>query len=183
VLTTTIWEIGGPDRPPGQVHAEQPTGRLITFPNNEILTGSVVNLTRDFAYVWDELQVPVANESDLSYASGVIEKIALDLLEKGMREPARQYQSILRKAGLASSIADRPQLYFSMDDSWVDITIRYLVAARERRSWKSELTRRVLAELQRPAHAGRIIPAYERRQLQWIDDAGRPRASNMKRNA
>jgi two-component sensor histidine kinase len=41
----TVWEIGGPDRPPGQIHAEQPTGRLITFPNNEILTGTVVNLT------------------------------------------------------------------------------------------------------------------------------------------
>lgn len=175
VLTTTLWEIGGPDRPPGQVHAEQPTGRLITFPNNEILTGTVVNLTRDFPYVWDELQVPVANESDLGYALPVLEKIAVDLLEKEMKAPAHRYGTILKESNLASSVPDRPQVFVSLADSWVDITIRYLVNARERRTWQSELAQRVIAELNRPEHAGKIIPAYHRRQVQPIDDGGRPR--------
>jgi small-conductance mechanosensitive channel len=49
VITTTVWEIGAPFRQ-GFVMAEQPTGRLVTFPNNEILSGSIVNLTRDFPY-------------------------------------------------------------------------------------------------------------------------------------
>ncbi|MFP4348228.1 MAG: mechanosensitive ion channel family protein [Thermodesulfobacteriota bacterium] len=177
VLTTTLWEIGGPDRPPGQVHAEQPTGRLITFPNNEILTGTVVNLTRDFPYVWDELQIPVANESDLGYALPVLEKIAVDLLGEGMRTPARQYETILKESNLVSSVPDRPQVFVSLADSWVDITIRYLVNARERRIWQSDLARLIIAELNKPEHAGKIIPAYHRRQVQFIDDGGRPRSS------
>jgi hypothetical protein len=31
-LSTTLWELGSAERP-GAVHADQPTGRLITFPN------------------------------------------------------------------------------------------------------------------------------------------------------
>src|SRR5690606_9600926 len=70
-LTTTVWEIGSLDRPT-YVHAEQPTGRLITFPNSEVLSGSIVNLTRDFPFVWDELTLPIADRSDLRYASDVL---------------------------------------------------------------------------------------------------------------
>jgi len=74
-LTTTVWEYGGPDRAGGaMVTAEQPTGRLITFPNNEVLAGSIVNYTRDFPYVWDELTVPVGNRSDLDYAMEVLKR-------------------------------------------------------------------------------------------------------------
>jgi len=47
-LTTTVWEIGTPQRP-GFVNAEQPTGRVVTFPNSEVLTGTIVNLTREFS--------------------------------------------------------------------------------------------------------------------------------------
>ncbi len=62
------------------MQAEQPTGRLVTFPNNEVLAGTVVNLTRDFPYVWDEMSVSIANESDLRLAISVLKKIADDLL-------------------------------------------------------------------------------------------------------
>ncbi|HSI91807.1 MAG TPA: mechanosensitive ion channel domain-containing protein, partial [Adhaeribacter sp.] len=72
-LTTTVWEIGSPYYQGGYVNAEQATGRMVTFPNNEILAGTVTNLTRDFPYVWDELIVSVANESDLKLAREALE--------------------------------------------------------------------------------------------------------------
>jgi hypothetical protein len=81
-LTTTVWEYGGPDRPPSFIQAEQATGRLITFPNNEVLTGSIVNYTRDFGFVWDELAVAVAPESDIRYAAEVAERVATGLLPR-----------------------------------------------------------------------------------------------------
>ncbi|MBA3890229.1 MAG: mechanosensitive ion channel, partial [Gemmatimonadaceae bacterium] len=77
-LTTTVWEIGSMARP-GFVNAEQPTGRLITFPNSEVLSGSLVNLTRDFPYVWDEVSVQVANTSDIAYAVSVLEGVAMQV--------------------------------------------------------------------------------------------------------
>jgi small-conductance mechanosensitive channel len=172
-LTTTVWEIGAPYRP-GFVQAEQPTGRLVTFPNNEILSGTVVNLTGDFPFVWDELAVQIANESDVKYAMEVLEKIALDLLGNYMMDPAKLYAQILKRAGLNDEVPEKPQVFLSMNDSGTDIILRYLVGARERRKWKSELSIRITEELNKPEYADKIISVYPRQQVQFINSGGVP---------
>jgi small-conductance mechanosensitive channel len=164
LLTTTVWEYGGPDRPPGSVRAEQPTGRLITFPNNEVLTGTVVNYTRDFPYVWDEITFPLAHEADLRYSMEVVLRAAVEAIGEEMREPARAYGAILRDAGLEPDIPDQPQTFVANADSWTDLTVRYLVGARARRRWKSELTVRLSEEMARPEHRGRIVTGYPRQE-------------------
>ncbi|WP_162053287.1 mechanosensitive ion channel family protein [Pontibacter pamirensis] len=177
-LTTTVWEIGAPYQP-GFVQAEQPTGRMVTFPNNEIVTGTVINLTGDFPYVWDELSVAVANESDIELSMGVMERLSLELLGDYMIEPARSYGKLLRKAGLGEFVAEKPQVFISLDDSWTNITIRYLVGARERRKWKSELTFRITQELAKPEYMEKIIPVYPRQQVQFINPDGVPVDAEM----
>jgi small-conductance mechanosensitive channel len=173
-LTTTVWEIGSPgqDQP---VQAEQPTGRLITFPNYEVLRGSIVNLTRDFPYVWDELTVPVANRSDLAYAAGVLRELTHELLADEMAAPAREYERILQIARLEKTVACEPQVFISLDDSWTNLTVRYLVPARERRRWKSALALAVSEELKKPEHETRIVGVFPRRQIQFVGADGRAR--------
>lgn len=177
LLTTTVWEYGGPDRPPGTVQAEQPTGRLITFPNNEVLTGTVVNYTRDFPFVWDELNMTVANESDIRYSMDVLKRIADQTLKSEMAEPAHRYGEILQGMGLEWSIPEAPQIYVGIGEWGTILTVRYLVAAREKRRWKSELSLRIMEEWNRPEHQGRIFPVYPRQQVQWIRPDGRPAAA------
>lgn len=177
-LTTTVWEIGAPYQP-GFVQAEQPTGRLVTFPNNEILTGTVINLTGDFPYVWDELAVAVANESDIELSMKVLENLAQDLLGSYMVDPARKYAQQLKKAGLYDDVPDKPQVFLSMEDSWTNITIRYLVGARERRKWKSALTFRITKELAKADYLNKIIPVYPRQQVQFINPQGVPTESYL----
>ncbi len=172
-LTTTVWEIGSPDQI-GAVQAEQPTGRLVTFPNNEILTSTVINLTRDFPYVWDELAVPIANESDLMLAMEVLQKVADDLLGDYMQQPASEYTRILRKANINENVAQEPQIFVSATDSWTNLTIRYLVAAKARRKWKSDLQIAVTKELNKKQYKRTIISAYARQQYQPIDSDGVP---------
>ncbi|MFO7963025.1 MAG: mechanosensitive ion channel [Desulfobacterales bacterium] len=172
-LTTTVWEIGDPHRP-GFVLAEQPTGRLVTFPNNEVLAGPLFNMTRDFPFVWDEMAVQIANESDLEYAMGVFQNLAENMLKNYMVEPARLYSQILRREGIIDSVPEAPQVFVSMSESWTDLRIRYLVNARERRKWKSMLWAAVHRELRDAKHATRIVPVYTRRQLQFIGPDGKP---------
>lgn len=172
-LTTTVWEIGSLSHT-GFVHAEQPTGRLITFPNSEVLSGSVVNLTRDFPHVWDELPVPVANHSDIAYAAQTLARVAAEVIGDYMREPAHQYEALLRRARLEVAVADVPQVFVSLDESWTTLTVRYLVGARERRIWKSRLAQAVMEELNRPEHGERVQSAYPRRQIQFLDSAEQP---------
>ena len=173
-LTTTVWEIGGPDHPPSVIQAEQPTGRLITFPNSEVLTGSIVNYTRDFDYVWDELAVSVAAESDIRYAAQIAERVASELLEGPMEEPARRYRAILEEAGLNADVPARPTVYYTLTQSGVDLTVRYLTGARERRKWKSELGAVLIEAFNQPEHGEKVFPVYPRHQIQLVGAAGRP---------
>lgn len=174
-FTTTVWEIGGPGRQGVFVHAEQPTGRMITFPNNEVLTGSIVNFTRDFPFVWDELTIPVAHESELGYAMEVLLGVAEDILGEGMAEPAAAYETILRQRRLESSIPRAPQVSLSISESAANLSVRYLVNARERRIWKSRLARAAMEAFNDPAHSGRIVPVDPRPQILVIGPDGRPR--------
>ncbi len=178
-FTTTVWEIGGPGRQGGFVNAEQPTGRMITFPNNEVLSGSIVNFTRDFPFVWDELTIPVANESELGYAMEVLRGVAHVILGEAMAEPAEAYESILRRRRLESSIPRGPQVFVSLADSWTDLSVRYLTNARERRIWKSRLARAAMEAFNDPSHKGRIIPVYPRRQIMVIGADGRPQEAGQ----
>ena len=170
-LNTTLWEIGSPTRD-GFVHAEQPTGRLITFPNSEVLSGSIINLTRDFPYVWDEIAFNLTTESDLPYAMQVLRSVAERIVGNAMREPAHQYQEILRKARLEHAVADAPELYVATTDWSTKLVIRYLVGARERRMWTTRLNEALAIELARPEHRGRIVQAYPRHHLQTLGEDG-----------
>lgn len=174
LLTTTVWEIGSPHRP-NFVRAEQPTGRLITFPNSEVLTGSIINYTRDFPWLWDELAIPIANESDLRYAAEQIKRIADALLSEEMRDAIAQYKRAMHALGMPMQVADVPEVFVSLQESWTDISVRYLVPARGRRSRKSELILRISEELARPEHRGRIIPATPRQQIQFVGPDGMTR--------
>jgi small-conductance mechanosensitive channel len=173
LITTTLWEIGDPFSA-GFVTAEQPTGRLVTFPNSEILNGIVVNLTSDFPYVWDELSNQVSNESDLRYAMEVIGKVADELMGSAMKVPAAEYERILHKAGLPQQVPSHPQLFLVSKDSWTEVVVRYLVPARERRKWKSDLLLRITEECNKPEHQQKIVPVYPRQQVQFLDEQGRP---------
>jgi small-conductance mechanosensitive channel len=162
VLTTTVWEAGGPGKP---VSAAQSTGALITFPNWEVLRSNIVNYSRDFPYVWDEITWSVANESDLPYCAEVFEGVARATLGDRMEGPIKQYESLLRSERLLFEVEEVPRVYLSTADSWTDCTIRYLVPVRSRRHWSSALILAVSRELARPEHRDRILTVYPRREV------------------
>jgi small conductance mechanosensitive channel len=154
VMNTTVWEAGGPDK---AVRGAQPTGALITFPNSDVLRANIINYTRGFPYVWDEVTVGVSNESDIGYAMRVVAELAREVVGPGMAGPVDTYRSLLESEGLAYDVADEPQVYVAQTESWTDLTIRYLVGARERRKWSSALLVRLNEELARDEHRERIV--------------------------
>ncbi|HEX6133230.1 MAG TPA: mechanosensitive ion channel domain-containing protein [Longimicrobiales bacterium] len=162
-LTTTVWEAGGPDKP---VQGAQPTGALITFPNSEVLRANVINHTRMFPYVWDEVDIGVSNESDLGYAMRLIAGVAREVVGPSMTGPVETYRALLEQEGLAYDIAAEPQVYLAPTDSWTNITVRYLVSARERRKWSSALHLRISEALAKPEHRGRVQTAYPVRRVE-----------------
>lgn len=159
MLTTTVWEAGGPDK---SVRAAQATGALITFPNWEVLRSNIVNYSRDFPYVWDEVTFTIANESDLAYAAEIIERTATAALGEQMADAAQRYEALLEAERLQFEVDAVPRVYLSLADAWTNCTLRYLVPVRTRRRWASTLVLEVTRALSLPVHAGRIISAYPR---------------------
>ncbi|MGE0816645.1 MAG: mechanosensitive ion channel family protein [Vicinamibacterales bacterium] len=176
VLNTTVWEAGGPGK---AVTAAQATGAVITFPNWEVLRSNIVNYSRDFPYVWDELTIGVANESDLAYCAGVLRDVARRVLGDEMAEAARRYQELLMAERLTFGIEEVPVVYFSSNASWTDCAIRYLVPVRARRAWASRLLVEIGRELGRAEHARRIVSVYPRSEVRlresWTPPPEQPR--------
>lgn len=164
VLTTTVWEAGGPGK---SVSGAQATGALITFPNWEVLRSNIVNYSRDFPYIWDEVTVGLANESDLAYSIQVIESVADRVVGTLMAEPAARYREILERARLAFDVDEKPRAFLSQADAWTNCTIRYLVPVRTRRRWSTDLILALSKELSRPEHRGKIIAGYPRTQVDF----------------
>ena len=162
VLTTTVWEAGGSGKAVG---AAQATGALITFPNWEVLRSNIVNYTRDFPHVWDEVPINVANESDLGYAARVIEDTARQVLGSEMADATERYHQLLEREGLTFEVEQLPRVYLALADSWTECTVRYVVPVRTRRHWSSMLVLAITAEMARPEHSGRIIPVYPRTEI------------------
>lgn len=162
VLTTTVWEAGGPGKP---VSAAQSTGALITFPNWEVLRSNIINYSRDFPFVWDEVMVGVANESDLAYCSKTLEDVARRVLGDQMQDAARRYEELLRAEHLTFEVDVVPRVYLSAAESWTDCTVRYLVPVRSRRHWSSTLLLAIHEELNRPDHRERIVSVYPRTEV------------------
>lgn len=165
VLTTTVWEAGGPDK---SVQGAQPTGALITFPNAEVLRASIVNYTRDFPYVWDELTVGIANESDLGFAMELIRRVCDEIVGETMAGAAEEYADRLSRAGLLYEVATRPEVYVSPTEAWIDVTVRYLVPARERRRWSSRLFAALTDAIAAPENRERIRPAVPRQLVEQV---------------
>ncbi|MHC1764208.1 MAG: mechanosensitive ion channel family protein [Verrucomicrobiia bacterium] len=163
VLTTTVWEAGGPGK---AVAGAQSTGAMITFPNWEVLRSNVVNYSREFPYVWDEVTIGIANESDLAYATRAFEEVAQRVVGPLMLEPVQQYRQLLERAKVAFDVDEEPRVFLSLADAWTNCVVRYLVPARARRRWSTALILALTAETARPEHRGKIIPAYPRTEVQ-----------------
>jgi len=172
VLTTTVWEAGGPGK---AVAGAQPTGAMITFPNWEVLRSNIVNYSREFPYVWDEVTFGIDNESDLPYTAEVFLAVARKLFGEDMIRRATEYQTLLETARLAFDIQEEPSVFVSLDESWTNFTVRYLVHARQRRRRASELILALSAESKKAEHKGRIIGAYPRRQIEMRPPSGEER--------
>lgn len=133
----TLMEIGN------WVDADQSTGRVIHVPNGKVLTEVVVNYTRGFHYIWDEIPVLVTFESDWAKAKKILQEIA----DRHVGETAEQARLELRKAAQRFMLYYSrltPTVYTKVVDSGVLLTIRHLVEPRKRRGAVGEIWEEIL---------------------------------------
>ena len=115
-----------------QAGGGQSTGRIIHLPNGWLFTDSVINFTRGFPYIWNEINVLVTFESNWRAAKRILSDIAnahgnslSEEAERKLRRAAQEYLIFYSKL--------TPTVYTSVGASGVKLTMRYLVEPRRRR--------------------------------------------------
>ncbi len=134
----TMMEIGN------WVNADESTGRIIHVPNGHIFMHHLANYGKGFKYIWNEISVLVTFESDWKHAKSILEDIA----KKRAAHLSKPAEKRVIEASNKFMITDQrldPKVFTKIEDSGVQLTIRYLCDPVRRRQseqhmWEDILT-------------------------------------------
>ena len=144
-LDTTLWEVGG-----DYVSTDHPSGRLVKFPNANVLTNPVLNYSWSlFPYVWNEITFHVGYDSDLPFVERTMRETVEEDTGAAMGERVRHYRELLAQTPVDHvQVLDRPSVLFRVDpNTWIDATVRYLVDPKDAGATKTRLMARLLERL------------------------------------
>ncbi len=127
IFQFTLLEIGN------WVDADQATGRIIQIPNSVVFSQPQANYSQRAQFIWNEIRVPVTFESDWELAKRLLEEIIRSRSEHISDEARRELQRTSGRFLLIKLDVD-PQVYTSVEDSGIVLTIRYVVDPRRRRA-------------------------------------------------
>lgn len=133
LLRTTVMEIGE------WVKADQYTGRIVSLANRVVFSDPVFNYTQHSRYLWDEIMIPVTYDTNWQRAVEIILAKGQELTRGFHVEARAEFEEMARKYPSLPAVPVEPAVYIAMTDNWIELTLRYIVEARERRSMKGEI--------------------------------------------
>jgi small-conductance mechanosensitive channel len=150
-MQTRIMEMGQSpkeqaDAPSMWVRSRQFTGRIVTVTNDKVFDEPVYNYTRDFPYIWDEINLPVKYGDDTARA----EQILLDVARRHAltREKIGNQEVERLKDAFGIDVGDfDPRVYWRLTDNWLELTIRFLGPDHGMRPMKDAISRDILSGL------------------------------------
>ncbi|ODS40129.1 mechanosensitive ion channel protein MscS [Candidatus Altiarchaeales archaeon WOR_SM1_SCG] len=130
------------------VSGDQATGRLTIIPNGQVLSGIVNNYTKDNAFIWDEINIPITYDSDwkgaLTKIMGIVKEQTKDITKNAEKEISKiEDKYYLPKRAI------EPSIFLKITDNWITFSIRYLAEAKERRMLHNNLNKIILEEIQK----------------------------------
>jgi small-conductance mechanosensitive channel len=141
MLRTTVMEIGE------WVGAEQYTGRIVTVANRAVFSDPVFNYTQHWHYLWDEITIPITYPSDWRRARMIMLDHAEEYTSRLQADAQAELQALMQRYPVReASVA--PQLYVAMTDNWIEMTLRYVVEARDRRRASGRLHQQILRQFE-----------------------------------
>jgi small-conductance mechanosensitive channel len=144
ILRTTVMEIGE------WVQADQYTGRVVTVVNRLIFVDPVFNYTQHWPYLWDEITIPVTYASDWRRAGEIMLERGHDCTAHLQEQARSEFQALADRYPVQATTVE-PTLYVTMTDNWIEVALRYVVEARERREVKARLHRELLERFEQEA--------------------------------
>ena len=144
-LDTTLWEFGGQ-----YLSTDHPSGRIIKFPNEKVLDELVYNYSWPlFPYIWNEIKLNIAYQSDLEFVAKTMQEIAEAELGEEMMERVEVFRNLLAKTPVDElEVHERPRVIFRVNENtWLDAIVRYVIPPREAGRIKTRLIKKLLDAL------------------------------------
>jgi len=144
-LDTTLWEFHG-----DYLSNDVPSGRLIRFPNTLVLQSEVYNYSwRKFPFIWNEIPFHIAYESDFTYVENTIRETAKRELGEGMAETIEQFKKLVKQTPVDElEIKEYPFVVYRINpNTWVEVSVTYLVHPKTASAVRSRLIKSIIAEL------------------------------------
>lgn len=132
VLRTTLMEVGE------WVGGDQYTGRIVRVSNSYIFSSPVYNYAADFKFLWDEIMVPLRFNSNTYLAKTILLEVGQRHTAEYRTEAQNAWLNMKRRYKLENASLDN-QVFLTFNDNWIEISLRYVVDYRERRSVKDKL--------------------------------------------
>ena len=126
-----------------RINAEQSTGRIIHIPNSTIFRDVLANYSQGLPYIWHEIPILVTFESDWEKAKALLGEILVANAPTVDQRAIRRSQQAGQRFVISYGHFE-PIIYTSVESSGVLLTLRYLVAPRQRRMSEQVLWEAIL---------------------------------------
>lgn len=147
-IQTTIMEMGQPpgeqaDAPAMWVKGRQFSGRVVTVSNSVVFDKPVYNYTRDFPFLWAEMDIPITYAADRAKAEAI-------LLEAARRHSAQTSQVSaeamrrMQEVYFVKAADFEPRVYYRLTDNWLELGLRFIVPDRGIREIKDAMSREII---------------------------------------
>ncbi|MDH3364975.1 MAG: mechanosensitive ion channel family protein [Thermoplasmata archaeon] len=140
LLFTTLLEMKG------WVDGDQATGRLTVVPNGRVISGMISNYTKDHSFIWDEILLPITYDSDWKDAISRFTRVVTEETEEITLHAEKEMSGIMERYYLSKRSVE-PAIYVKLTDNWINLSVRYIALARERRTLQDRLFRKMLQEV------------------------------------
>jgi small-conductance mechanosensitive channel len=124
---TRLLEIGS------WIGGDQYSGRILLIPNSMIFGTPIMNYTLHLSHIWDEVQLPITYQSNMEAAIGILTEVGDQYTQEFLRDAQNELQQ-MRKQFLMPNLELKPEVYLKVTSNWLQLTMRYLVDPKQRRS-------------------------------------------------
>lgn len=141
------------------VDADQSTGRIVHCPNSLVFKEPLFNYTKGFEFIWNEIKVLLTFESNWKKGKEIIlNSVAKEQqqLEGVMKEKLKR----MSRKYLIHYTKFTPIVYTRVADSGVELTLRYLVGTKERRSSQHRISEEILEAFEKEEGIELAYPTY-----------------------
>jgi small-conductance mechanosensitive channel len=158
-MQTRIMEMGQSPREETDksswVHSRQFTGRIVTVTNDKVFDEPVYNYTHEFAYIWDEMTIPVHFNQDFAKAERIILDAARNHARTAERLGRREVKRLEDRFGIEAGEIE-PRVFWRITEDWLELTVRFLGPDHGIRTIKDQMTRDIISGFE---EAGMVIAA------------------------